>query len=138
MGQRQNLFTVADRKDKDIVELRKEVSEPEFPGFYEFSKRLSELGQVPSTWVAILKSARGVYLLTCPNSGDIYVGAAYGENGFWGRWQDYLATGHGGNAALQGRPPSDFLVSILEQVGNLESKDDIIAKETRWNERLRS
>jgi hypothetical protein len=123
---------------KTFIELRKEPSEPVFPAFYGFSKRLSELAEVPSKWIAILESARGIYLLTCPTTREIYVGAAYGKNGFWERWQDYVATVHGGNIALQGRPPSDFQVSILEQVGNLKSTEEILTKERRWKERLLS
>jgi hypothetical protein len=128
----------ADKQDKDVVEVRKDVSEQPFPGFYEFSKALSELENIPHSWVEILKFSRGIYLLTCPRTREIYVGSATGDDGFWGRWQQYVTTGDGGNVGLLGREPSDFQVSILEQAGNLESINDILEKEARWKRRLLS
>ena len=39
------------------------------------------------------------------------------RRGFWGRWQDYIQTGHGGNLGLKSRDPSDYQISILEVAG---------------------
>lgn len=75
----------ADRRDKPIIEVRREIREPEFPGYGAFMAQLSELENLPSTWATALAASRGVYLLTCPNTNEPYVGAAYGSDGFLGR-----------------------------------------------------
>ena len=77
-------------------------------------------------------------MLTCPKTKEQYVGSATGEKGFWGRWQDYIQTGHGGNVALKSRDPSDYQVSILEVAGTVATTDDIIQRETQWKSKLQS
>jgi hypothetical protein len=79
-----------------------------------------------------------VYLLTCPKTKEQYVGSAMGDDGFWGRWQDYVQTGHGGNVALKSRDPSDYQVSILEVAGTSATHDEIGAMEGRWQRKLQS
>ncbi|HUL19955.1 MAG TPA: GIY-YIG nuclease family protein [Thermodesulfobacteriota bacterium] len=128
----------AARNDKPITELRREFREPDFPGFLNFIQPLSKLDDLPKSWVATLKSSRGVYLLTCPKTKEQYVGSARGEEGFWGRWQNYVSTGHGGNEGLKSRDPSDYQVSILEVAGSSATPDDILVMETRWKSKLQS
>ena len=128
----------AARNDKPITELRREFREPDFPGFLNFIQPLSKLENLPKSWVATLKSSRGVYLLTCPKTKEQYVGSAGGEEGFWGRWQNYLNTGHGGNEALKSRDPSDYQVSILEVAGTSATPEDIQTMEGRWQTKLQS
>lgn len=126
----------ADRQNKPIVELRPEFKEPEFPGFLNFMEPLSKMESLPKAWIAILKHATGVYLLTCPKTREQYVGAAYGTEGFWHRWMEYVMTGHGGNVALKSREPSDYQVSILEIAGSSSQDKDIREMETRWKKKL--
>jgi hypothetical protein len=128
----------ADLKEKQITELRTEFKEPDFPGFLNFIKPLSGLNNLPKGWVDALRSSRGVYLLTCPKTSEQYVGSATGDEGFWGRWQDYVETGHGGNVALKSRNPSDYQVSILEVAGTALTTDDIKQMEVRWKAKLQS
>lgn len=128
----------ADRNDKPIVELRRAFQEPDFPGFLSFIQPLSKLGNMPKSWIAALKSSRGVYLLTCPKTKEQYVGSATGEDGFWGRWQAYVQTGHGGNLGLRSRDPSDYQVSILEVAGTSTTTDDVLTMEGRWQSKLQS
>lgn len=128
----------AARNDKPITELRREFREPDFPGFLNFIQPLSKLDNLPKSWVATLKSSRGVYLLTCPKTKEQYVGSARGEEGFWGRWQNYVNTGHGGNEGLKSRDPSDYQVSILEVAGTSATPEDIQTMEGRWQTKLQS
>ncbi len=128
----------AARNDKLITELRREFREPNFPGFLNFIQPLSKLDSFPKNWVATLESSRGVYLLTCPKTKEQYVGSARGEEGFWGRWQNYVSTGHGGNEGLKSRDPSDYQVSILEVAGTSATPDDILKMEGRWQSKLQS
>ncbi|OGP74118.1 MAG: hypothetical protein A2V86_10830 [Deltaproteobacteria bacterium RBG_16_49_23] len=128
----------AARNDKPITELRREFREPDFPGFLNFIQPLSKLDNLPKSWVATLKSSRGVYLLTCPKTKEQYVGSARGGEGFWGRWQNYVSTGHGDNEGLKSRDPSDYQVSILEVAGSSATPDDILVMETQWKSKLQS
>jgi hypothetical protein len=77
-------------------------------------------------------------LLTCPKTKEQYVGSATGEEGFWGRWQDYIQSGHGGNVGLKSRAPSDYQVSILEVAGTSATPDEIKTMEGRWQSKLQS
>lgn len=99
---------------------------------------LSRLDKLPLGWVTALKNTRGIYLLTCPRTKEQYVGAAIGMDGFWGRWQNYVQTGHGGDVALKSREPSDYQVSILEVAGSSATVEDIITMETLWKKKLQS
>jgi hypothetical protein len=128
----------ADRQNKLVKELRSEFREPDFPGFMNFVRPLSRLAKLPSKWVSPLRSFKGIYLLTCPRTKEQYVGSATGEDGFWGRWEEYVRTGHGGNVALKSRDPSDYQVSILEVAGTSSSLDEIRAMERRWKDKLQS
>jgi len=128
----------ADRQDKPVTELRMEFQEPTFPGFLNFIQTLSKLDNVPKSWITALQSSRGIYLLTCPKTKEQYVGSATGEEGFWGRWQDYVQTGHGGNLGLKSRDPSDYQISILEVAGTSATTEDIQRMEGRWQSKLQS
>lgn len=128
----------ADNQDKAVIELRTEFKEPDFPGFLNFIEPLSKLHKLPRTWVTALQSSHGVYLLTCPKTKEQYVGSATGESGFWGRWQNYLDGGDGGNMGLQGRDPSDYQVSILEVAGSSANGEEVLAMEGLWQRKLQS
>jgi hypothetical protein len=128
----------ADNQDKVIVELHASFKEPEFPGFLAFIKPLSDISTLPKTWIVPLRATRGIYLLTCPKTKEQYVGSASGEDGFWGRWQSYVQTGHGGNEGLKTRDPSDYQVSILEIAGSNLTPDEIRQLEQRWKQKLQS
>jgi hypothetical protein len=87
------------------------------------------LNKLPQGWITVFKASKGIYLLTCPKTKEQYVDSATGDEGFWGRWQDYVRTGHGGDVALKSRDPSDYQVSILEVAGTASTKDEIIKME---------
>lgn len=107
----------ADRQDKPIEELAATFAEPPFPGFSSFIEPLSRIEALPPTWSSALSAARGVYLLTCPTTKELYVGSAVGGEGVIGRWRNYAENGHGGNVKLRARDPSDYQVSILGGCG---------------------
>jgi hypothetical protein len=128
----------AHKRNKPVIELRKEFKEPEFPGFLHFIEPLSRVDSIPKSWQEVLKNAKGVYLLTCPRTKEQYVGKADGAGGFWGRWQEYIQTGHGGNIALKSRDPSDYQVSILEVAGTAATSEDVLKMESLWKAKLQS
>jgi hypothetical protein len=127
-----------DNQNKSVVEFRREFKEREFPGFSRFVAPLSELQSAPRSWIETLRASRGVYLLTCPKTREQYVGSAAGEHGFWGRWEAYLQSGHGGNIGLKSRNPSDYQVSILEVAGSTMTENDVLELETLWKTKLQS
>jgi hypothetical protein len=128
----------AHQQDKPIVELVRTFREEEFPGFSRLIRPLSEIETMPATWREALRATRGIYLLACPRSREHYVGSATGADGFLGRWREYGATGHGGNVALKGRDPSDWIVSVLEVAGSVASEAEILEMETTWKLKLHS
>ncbi|MDE8346984.1 MAG: GIY-YIG nuclease family protein [Acidocella sp.] len=128
----------ADRQNKAITELRPEFKEPDFPGFLNLIEPLSKIAGFPKSWIEALKHASGVYLLTCPKTKEQYVGSAYGDEGFWHRWMEYVTTGHGGNVSLKSREPSDYQISILEIAGSSAQVEDILNMEVKWKVKLQS
>ncbi|WP_225040622.1 hypothetical protein WGT02_38665 (plasmid) [Rhizobium sp. T1470] len=104
-----------DGKAKRLIELRRTLGDPPFPGFAAFIANLSDIESLPATWQAPLSATSGIYLLTCPRTREQYFGMASGVDGFIGRWREYFATGHGGNVGLKSRDPSDYQLSILKR-----------------------
>lgn len=128
----------ADKQNKPVIEVRPAFKEPEFPGFLNIIEPLSKLDSFPQSWVSVLQTSKGIYLLTCPKTKEQYVGSASGEGGFWRRWQEYVQSGHGGNVGLKSRDPSDYQASILEVAGTAATTEDILKMETRWKLKLQS
>lgn len=128
----------ADSKDKPITELTTALQEDPFPGFTKLIRPLSEVETMPSAWKEVLRVNKGVYLLVCPRTREHYIGSAYGEDGFMGRWSDYVSNNHGGNIGLKARNPSDYIVSILEVAGSSASTEEIISLEETWKKKLHS
>jgi hypothetical protein len=127
---------LARKKEKSTVEIHRTVGEPPFPGFLDFHRRLSELSGVPSSWRIALSAVTGIYLLTNPKSGKQYVDSAQGSGGFWGRWEQYVASGHGGNRRMQDIPAADYQVSVLEIASSSAGPADVIDMESRWKQKL--
>lgn len=76
----------ADVQDKQISELHLDQTERPFPGLLAIASPLSVIGEALPGWVQPLADARGVYLLACPRTGEMYLGSATGAGGFWARW----------------------------------------------------
>lgn len=127
-----------ERQDKPIVEIRLKRQDDPFPGFSDFQSTVEEIEFLPASWQGALSSVRGVYLLVCPTTGEQYVGSAYGEKGFLGRWRDYATNGHGGNRLLIARERSNYAVSIIEVASPDMSASDVIRREAAWKSKLGS
>jgi len=126
----------ASRKIKPIIEIRRRFKEPEFPGFDGLRLKFVDLENLYPAWIAHLTSTRGVYLLICNKTGAQYVGSASGDNGFWGRWQQYAKDGHGGNVLMRQAGHMDFSISVLETARSVDGQDDIWRRETHWKDKL--
>lgn len=126
----------ANRQPKPIIEIRKQFQEPIFPGFDNFNIHLDDVNTLPESWKSVLRSVQGVYLMAHMPSGQLYVGSAYGANGFLQRWDEYATNGHGGNIELKKLKSRDFRLSVLKVSASDEKPEDIIQSENRWKERL--
>ena len=126
----------ADNQDKMVLEVRRKIIEEKFIGYLAFISQLSEIDHLPNSWIDHLREAKGVYLLTCPRTGENYVGSATGEGGFHSRWQQHAAMS-GDAIRFKTREPSDLRVCILETAGSGMLDVDIIAAEYRWIEKLK-
>ena len=114
------------------------MGEPLSPGFLDFRERFSRLRTVPSAWQTALSSVSGIYLLAHPETGKQYVGSAQGAGGCWARWEQYVASGHGGNRRMQDIPAADYQVSVLEVASSSTSPALLLQMETRWKQKLMS
>jgi hypothetical protein len=125
----------AGRQHKQVLELRLDRREPPFPGFSRFACRITKIPVLPQAWQGALSSVGGVYLLVS-DAGEQYVGSATGQEHFLGRWLMYAANGHGGNVLLRQRGHRDYTVSILELASPDMSREDILAREAHWKQKL--
>ncbi|MBQ6675954.1 MAG: GIY-YIG nuclease family protein [Ruminococcus sp.] len=85
---------------------------------------------------------KGVYLITDLHNGKRYVGATYGDDMIWGRWSDYVKTGHGGNVELKMLDfdyiKENFTYTLLETFKGSTEKSVIEERETWWKKVLLS
>jgi len=118
-----------------------------FPGFSNVILPKQKLdiivAQEIESWKSALSSVAGVYLITDTKTGRHYVGSAYGAGGIWGRWRVYSESGHGHNKNLKSilekmglAHSQNFQFSILETADTNASKDDVLARETHWKNKL--
>ena len=105
-------------------------------------KKLSDYPEANKRWIDKLSSINGIYLILDKKTGKQYIGSAYGTNGVWGRWQNYISNGHGGNKQLIELLEKDenyllnFQWTILETLPANLSKEKIISYETKYKEKL--
>jgi GIY-YIG catalytic domain len=125
----------ADRQDKPVLEIRKEMREQPFPGFTLFCWDIDQIATVPLPWQEVLRSVKGVYLLVCKDTGKQYIGSAKGEESLWGRFLEYARTGHGENVELRRRGAQAYQVTVLEVVN---SDTGIERVEEAWKQKLMS
>lgn len=119
----------------------------DFPGFenvrIDFSYLQTIIDKGEKSWKTALSSVNGIYLITDKQTGKLYVGSGYGEDGFWGRWGQYANSGHGYNVELKDlikkkgiEYAQNFQFSILEIKSKTIDKEEIISRETHWKEVL--
>lgn len=123
---------------KPILELRRSRMEPPFPGYLQFRASINELENVPVPWREALSIVTGVYVLVSLQTGKLYVGSAYGDGGFWSRWEGYARDGHGGNVLMRPLKGDSYQVAILEIASSTLTAEGIIKLETLWKQKLLS
>jgi hypothetical protein len=111
---------------------------PAIPEWRKMVVSWDDLDVLPMRWKSKLSEWRGIYYIVDTYDGKAYVGSAYSDENLLGRWLNYAATGHGGNALLRERDPKGFQFSILERVSPDMKKDDVTGREATWKDRLRT
>ncbi len=102
----------------------------------EINLSWAELRVLSPSYRARLAEWRGIYFIFDGEDGKGYVGSAYGAANLLGRWQNYAASGHGGNKLLRARSPEKFQFTILERVSPDLEPDEVIQLEGTWKDRL--
>ena len=120
----------------------------EFPGFKKVDLAFADLAvlvrQRTTSWRVALSNVAGIYLVSDPEGGKLYVGSATGDGGLWNRWCQYV-DGHGNNVELfklimelGTERASSFRFSILEIADVHASRDEILERESHWKRVLLS
>lgn len=142
---------LADRPEARVAEIWRSELEPfsRFEGYnnvnWSFSKLLNVL-ESPRflTTREKLADMKGVYLLADQATGKLYVGSAYGKEGFAQRWSCYVETQTGGNKGLKELYDSlgpeyfkaNFTFSLLEWFDHKTPDKDVLERECWWKEVL--
>lgn len=95
-----------------------------------------ELNLMPKRWKDVLRHWHGVYFIWDEKDRKGYVGSACGSQGIYGRWVNYMKSGHGGNKLLKLRKPNKFQFSILEWTPSDVEESEILRRESLWKKRL--
>jgi hypothetical protein len=123
--------------DMPVLAIREENAlEGLMPEWNEIDLSWAELKLLPNSWMNRLREWKAIYYIFDVSDGKSYVGSAYGTENLGQRWQNYAATGHGGNVLLRARDHRNFRFSILQRVSPDLDPDDVIRLESTWKRRL--
>lgn len=137
------------KNEMEVVEICPGLHYKRFSDYFDLILSYSELEEIITNqyndWRTVLSSIKGIYLITDINTGKLYVGSAYGENGIWGRWSDYISTsGHGNNKILRKLISNNnsykfnLQFSILMILPKTVTADEAISKEQLFKRKLGS
>jgi len=119
-----------------------------FPGHDRINHSLADLqavvAQARADWRIALESMKGVYVIHDKETGQRYVGSAYGDTGVWQRWATYAATLHGGNVGLRELVEekgeeyyrTNMRFALLEYWSMRTGDDHVLERESYWKEVL--
>lgn len=127
-----------------------EFAGDEFPGHDRINHSLAELqvivSQARPDWRIALEHMKGVYVIHDKETGEPYVGSAYGDTGIWQRWSYYAATLHGDNVGLKAHLTAkgeeyyrqNMRFALLEFWSMRTDDQHVIDRETYWKQVLNS
>ena len=131
----------------EVIEIQPGLHYKQFTDYSDFILDFHELKEIVnnqySDWKRMLSITKGIYLISDTLSGKLYIGSAYGEDGIWGRWVNYVQTnGHGNNKTLKEHIEldknyaSNFRFSILMLLPRTVTADEAIKKERLFKNKL--
>lgn len=132
---------------KAVIEIHPGLHYQQFTDYFDFILDFKELQEIVlnqySDWKKVLSITKGVYLINDSKTGKLYVGSAYGDEGIWGRWSNYVFTnGHGNNKMLVDLLREDltygfnFRFSILMLLPRTITPDEAVKKERLFKNKL--
>ena len=135
------------KNEMEILEICPGLHYKRFTDYFDLLLDFNELKEIVlnqyNDWKKVLSVIKGIYLISDTKSGKLYVGSAYGEDGIWGRWSEYVNSGgHGGNKALKNLVDNDenyaknFQFSILMLLPKSITPDEAIKKEQLFKRKL--
>ena len=116
--------------------LEESALDRDIPSWDQITLTWSELRHLPNRWKTALRHWRAIYYIFDSSDGKGYVGSAYGQENLCARWDNYSASGHGGNQLLKKRNPEKFVFSILQRLSPDMDPDEVIRLENSWKDRL--
>lgn len=133
----------------EVTEIQPGLHYKQFKDYFDFILTYKELKEITKNnypdWKRTLSITKGIYLISDTKTGKLYVGSAYGENGIWGRWTNYILTnGHGNNKTLKELVDFDseyahnFTFSILMLLPKTITPFEAIKKELLFKNKLGS
>lgn len=135
------------KNEMEVIEIQPGLHYKQFTDYSDFILTFSELKEIVNNqypdWKRMLSAVKGVYLINDTSTGKLYVGSAYGEDGIWGRWKNYVLTnGHGHNRLLKKLVATNslhghhFQFSILMLLPRTVTPDEVIKKEKLFKKKL--
>ncbi len=132
---------------KAVIEIHPGFHYQQFKDYFDFILDFKELQEIVTNqyndWKKVLSITKGIYLINDSKTGKLYVGSAYGDDGIWGRWVNYVFTnGHGNNKMLITLLKDDrnygfnFRFSILMLLPRTITPDEAIKKERLFKRKL--
>lgn len=134
--------------DKEVIEILPKGFVKQFPGYENVILSFEELSSIINNpdsnkqWKNMLSNVYGIYIILDKSNGKQYIGSAYGKQGIWGRWSEYVQSKHGNNKnlidLLQNHPHryKDFQFSILKVLPNCLTSNEVVQIEGTTKEKL--
>ncbi len=127
------VHAISTSKDNSVGSLPKEFFQIHIN--YQELKKMIDYPIDNQEWFSYLSSRCGVYLIYDKETKEQYIGSAYGELGFWGRWSNY-ASQNDGNQKFFGRNYTNLIFSILWETLPNQTKERIINVETHFKDTM--
>jgi len=135
------------KNEMEVIQIHPGLHYKQFTDYSDFILDFKELKEIIinqyEDWKRMLSITKGIYLISDTKTGKLYVGAAYGDEGIWGRWSNYILTnGHGGNKTLKEiievtpNHALNFQFSILMLLPRTVTSDEAIKKERLFKNKL--
>lgn len=152
-GLRGRAFKLENYIDDMVVSqiYEKEYRGVDFPGYDNICLNYQTLELIiknqKSDWKVALENHKGIYVIVDKSNGKKYIGSAYGVNGIWARWNNYVySNGHGYNDELvklistkgSEYAKENFQFSILELLSMKVDDDFVVRRENYWKNVLQT